>query len=112
MGTLITDNQMPDDAKLRALLRESRSAPDLPPGFQNAVWRRIELAESPEARPVAADWLNRVAAWFLRPNRALAAAAVMLLLGISLGIAQGASQANDLARQRYLDSVSPPALRQ
>jgi hypothetical protein len=44
-------------------------------------------------------------------NRALAAAAVMLLLGISLGIAQGASQANDLARQRYLDSVSPPALR-
>ena len=106
-----TNSQTPDDAKLRALLHESRSTPDLPPGFQNAVWRRIERAESPKARPVAADWLNRVATWFLRPNRALAAAAAMLLLGISLGIAQGATQANDLARQRYLNSVSPPALR-
>jgi hypothetical protein len=109
---MITDKQMPDDAKLRALLRESRSAPDLPPGFQDAVWLRIERAERPGASLVGADWLNRVAAWFLRPNRALAAAAAMLLLGVSLGIAQGASQANDLARQRYLDSVSPPALRQ
>jgi len=109
---MITNSQSPDEAKLGALLRESRSVPDLPPGFQNAVWRRIERAESPEASPIAAGWLDRAAAWFLRPNRALATAAAMLLLGISLGIAQGTSQANDLDRQRYLDSVSPPALRQ
>ena len=109
---MITDNQMPDDPQLRALLRKSRPAPELPPGFQNSVWRRIERAEIPTARPAAADWLDRLAAWFLRPSRALATAAAMLLLGVSLGIAQGASQANDLARQRYLNSVSPPALRQ
>jgi hypothetical protein len=109
---MITDNQMPDDAKLRALLRESRSAPDLPPGFQDAVWRRIERADITGASPVATGWINQVAAWFLRPNRALATAVAMLLLGVSLGIAQGASQANDLARQRYLNSVSPPTLRQ
>jgi hypothetical protein len=109
---MIASNQMPDDAKLRALLRESRVAPELPPGFQNAVWRRIERGDITAASPVAADRLDRLAAWFLRPNRALATAAAMLLLGISLGIAQGASQANDLARQRYLNSVSPPALRQ
>ena len=36
----------------------------------------------------------------------------MLLLGISLGIAQGASHADELAKARYLDSVSPLALRQ
>ena len=107
-----TNSQTPDDAKLRALLHESRSTPDLPPGFQNAVWRRVERADISTASPVAAGWLDRLAAWFLRPNRALATAAAMLLLGISLGIAQGASQANDLARQRYLNSVSPPALRQ
>ena len=107
-----TSSQMPDDAKLRALLRESRPAPELPPGFQNAVWRRIERAECPTSKPVGVDWLERLATWFLRPNRALATAAAMLLIGISLGIAQGASHANDLARQRYLDSVSPPALRQ
>jgi hypothetical protein len=102
-----TNSQLPDDAQLRALLRESRPTPELPPGFENAVWRRIERAEAP-----AADWLDALASWFLRPRRAFATAAAMLLLGLSLGIAQGASRANDLARARYLDSVSPPALRQ
>ena len=104
---MTTNSQSPDDGKLRALLRESRLAPELPPGFQDAVWHRIERAETP-----AADWLDTLAAWFLRPRRALMTAAAMLVLGISLGIAQGASRANDLAKARYLDSVSPPALRQ
>jgi hypothetical protein len=102
-----TNSQIPDDAKLRALLRESRLAPDLPPAFQDAVWRRIERADTPTA-----DWLDALVAWLLRPRRAFATAAAMLLLGLSLGIAQGAAQANDLAKARYLDSISPPALRQ
>jgi hypothetical protein len=102
-----TNSQPPDDGGLRALLRESRVAPELPPGFQDAVWRRIERAETP-----AADWLDALAAWFLRPRRAFATAAVVLLLGLSLGIARGASSATDLAKARYLNSVSPPALRQ
>ena len=101
------NSQTPDDAKLRALLRESRLAPELPPGFQDAVWRRLERAAAP-----AANWLDALAAWFLRPRLAFATAAAMLLLGISLGIAQGASHADELAKARYLDSVSPPALRQ
>ena len=101
-----TNSQPSDDGGLRALLRESRVAPELPPGFQDAVWRRIERVEAP-----AADWLDALAAWFLRPRRALAMAAVMLVLGLSLGIVRGATSANDLAKQRYLDSVSPPALR-
>jgi hypothetical protein len=109
---MMTNSEMPDDAKLRALLRDSRPAPDLPPGFQNAVWRRIERAESPTMRRPAVDWLDHLAAWFLRPGRAFATAAATLVLGISLGIAQGASHANDLAKERYVDSVSPPSLRQ
>ena len=104
---MTTNSQSPDDGKLRALLRESRLAPELPPGFQDAVWRRIERAEAP-----AADWLDALASWFLRPRRAFATVAAMLLLGLSLGIAQGAAHANDLAKTRYLDSISPPALRQ
>jgi hypothetical protein len=107
-----TNSQPPEDAKLGALLRESRLAPDLPPGFQDAVWRRIERAEKPAPAWPATDWLDALAAWFLRPRRALATAAVVLLLGLSLGIARGAGQANELAKARYLDSVSPPALRQ
>ena len=109
---MITNSPMPDEAKLRALLRESRPAPDLPPGFENTVWRRIERAEAPAAARPAPDWLDHLAAWFLRPGRAFATAAVMLMLGLSLGFAEGASRGKDLAKARYLDSVSPPALRQ
>ena len=109
---MITNSPIPDDAKLRALLRESRPAADLPPGFRDAVWRRIERAGAPAIARAAADWLDQLAAWFLRPGRAFATAAILLVLGISLGIAQGASRAKDLAKERYLDSVSPPALRQ
>ena len=36
----------------------------------------------------------------------------MLVLGLSLGVALSVSHINDLAKERYLDSVSPPALRQ
>jgi hypothetical protein len=109
---MIKDSQLPDDPKLSALLRECRPAPDLPPGFQNAVWRRIERAEARPSVSPPADWLDRLAAWFLRPGRALAVAAAMLVLGISLGVLEGASRANDLAKARYLNSVSPLSMRQ
>jgi hypothetical protein len=107
-----TDSQMPDDVRLRVLLCESRTEPELPPGFQKAVWRRIERAETKAAALRAADWLDALAAWFLRPRRAFTTAAVVLLVGLSLGIVQGASHATDVAKARYLDSVSPSALRQ
>jgi hypothetical protein len=107
-----TNSQTPEDGKLRALLRESHPAPELPPGFQNAVWRSIERAEGPAPTLSAADWLDALAYWFLRPRQAFALTAAMLVLGLSLGIAQGASHVNDLVKERYLDSVSPPALRQ
>jgi hypothetical protein len=107
-----TNSQMPDDAKLRGLLRAARPEPELPPGFQNAVWRRIERADQPAPALLAADWMDALAGWFLRPRRALATAAAMLLLGLSLGIVRGANSAADLAKARYLDSVSPPSLRE
>ena len=107
-----TNSQMPDDAELKVLLHSSRPEPELPPGFQGAVWRRIERAEKPATALPTADWLDALAAWFLRPRRAFAMAAVVLALGLSLGFARGAGQANDLAKARYLDSVNPPALRQ
>jgi hypothetical protein len=105
-----TNSQMPDDAKLRALLRDSRLEPLLPPGFQNGVWRRVERAGLPAPARPGADWIDALVSWFLRPRRALATAGVMLLLGLSLGIVRGANSATDLAKARYLNSVSPPAL--
>jgi len=109
---MITNNPIPDQARLHALLHEARPVPDLPPGFENAVWRRIERAEALAVERRTVNWLDRLAEWFLRPGRALASAAIMIVLGISLGIAEGATHAKDLARERYVDSVSPPSLRQ
>jgi hypothetical protein len=107
-----TNSQTPEDGKLRTLLRECRPAPELPPGFKDAVWRRIERAERPAPTLSGAGWLDALAAWFLRPRQTFALTAAMLVLGLSLGVALSVSHINDLAKERYLDSVSPPALRQ
>jgi hypothetical protein len=107
MTAMKTQLPEPDDARLRDLLRASHPAPDLPPGFQNAVWRRLERAEKPGETESVAEWLDRAAAWLLRPRLALVGVAAMLLVGISIGVLQGTSLANDIARQQYLAAVSP-----
>jgi hypothetical protein len=99
--------QPSDDGRLRALLRESRPAPPLPPRFQESVWHRIEHAQAPSQNVSWAEWLDRAAAWLLRPRLALAGVAAMLLVGISIGVLQGGSLANELAKQQYLAAVSP-----
>jgi hypothetical protein len=101
----------PDEGRLRALLRESRPAPDLPPGFPNAVWRRIERAEQPPEATTITDLLDHVVTWILRPRLALAGVAALLFFGAILGVLQGASLANDLAKQQYLAAVSPHTAR-
>jgi hypothetical protein len=96
------------DQNLTALLRQNRSAPALPPRFQQNVWRRIEAAE------VAAEsesWLAALAALILRPRFAVATAAVLLLAGIFAGMADGRQLARHDAQQNYLASVAPHAVR-
>lgn len=68
-----SDFLSPSDEQLRSLLRESRPAADLPAGFANAVWRRLDLAESAVNAPLPVDWLDQAVAWLLRPRLALAA---------------------------------------
>jgi len=97
----------PDDPRLRRLLRDARPAPDLPPGFQPAVWRRLEQADAQPARLLGR--LDELVAWLLRPRHALVGATALVLIGITLGVAQGGSLAHDLARDRYVAAVSPLA---
>ncbi len=92
-----------EDAKLRALLRETRAMPGLPPGFERNVWRRIERAEARPQRP----WLEVAAAWFLRPRLAVGGLAVVMILGVALGTFSNAASARDSARVRYVTSVDP-----
>jgi hypothetical protein len=91
------------DQKLTALLREARTAPALPPRFQQNVWRRIEDAEV----PTAGTWVDALAALILRPRFAIAAAAVLLLAGGLAGTMEGWQDARHEAQMNYLASVAP-----
>ncbi len=105
------ENINPEDAKLGALLRESRGALPLPPRFKESVWRRIEDAEAPTRATGNLAWLDALAALVLRPRFALAAAAVLIVAGATLGVREGNQMAHQDAQARYLAAVAPNSLR-
>jgi hypothetical protein len=98
--------QLSEDKRLSALLREARLAPDAPPGLQAAVWRRIEAGDR-VAHPAA--WFESLANLVLRPRFALSAAALVLLAGVVAGSLQGRQLARYDAEMSYLASVVPHA---
>jgi hypothetical protein len=98
----------PDDAKLSALLRQSRSSPSLPPRFQENVWRRIEDSE---AAMKPDTWLDALAALVLRPRLAAITLAILVMAGALLGVREGSQMAQRDARSQYISAVTPIALR-
>jgi hypothetical protein len=98
------------DAPVSALLREARAERPLPPGFQPAVWRRIQAAEAPKPAPFLA-WLDQLAESWLRPRYAIAAVAIVLLAGITTGMFDGRNDARARSRDRYLAAVAPHPVR-
>jgi hypothetical protein len=103
------ENLNANDAKLSALLRQSRSAHSLRPRFQEGVWCRIEESEAPAA--VQRSWLDVLASRLLRPRFALAAAIVLVLAGSLSGAHEGWQAARADAQGRYVASVAPNSLR-
>lgn len=105
------ENMNCDDTKLSALLRQGRVSPDLPPRFQENVWRRIENAEAPVSAKPGLSWLDALAALMLRPRFALATATALVVAGALLGARAGDLAANQTAQAQYLTAVAPPAMR-
>jgi hypothetical protein len=99
------------DAKLGALLRESRVSPALPPRFQEGVWRRIEEAAAPVKVTGGITWLEALVTLVLRPRFALATATVLIVAGALLGVRDGNQMAKQDAQARYLAVVAPNSLR-
>jgi hypothetical protein len=99
-----------DDAKLSTLLRQSRVEPSLPPRFQDNVWRRIADAEADKPSSPA-TWLDSLLARVLQPRVAFATFALLVLVGISLGVREGGQLARHDAQARYLAAVAPNSLR-
>lgn len=98
-----------EETKLRNLLRDARPAAELPPRFQENVWRRIEQAETSRVAD-AGNWLGVVAGWLVRPRLAFAVATMLVVVGVGLGLNNGAQQARSEAQARYLAAVAPNAL--
>jgi hypothetical protein len=99
-----------EEAKLQELLRSARPTAELPPRFQENVWRRIEHA-APSHTRTSAGWLDALAAWVLRPQLAFAVAAVIVLAGAGLGWNSGERLAHNEAQARYVSAVAPSLLR-
>jgi len=102
----------PNQDPLRDLLRECRARPPLAANFQQAVWCRIECAEaSAAAMPSSTNWLERCIETLLLPRFALAALALMLVVGGFTGLAAGTGHAREQAQARYLSAVAPNTIR-
>src|SRR5690242_13548546 len=96
------DKLQPGDVKLSDVIRSGRPGAELPPGFQAAVWRRIEREEVARAGLV-----ERLAAWFLTPRLATAGLVAVVLLGACAGALRGIRTGEREARERYVASVDP-----
>ncbi len=96
------------DPELSTLLRQSQPAPSLPPGFQEAVWQRIDRAKEDHDRAVANyGFLVRLAETLLRPRFAVATLSAILAFGLLAGAWAGQGHALTAARARYVASVVP-----
>ena len=104
-------NLDPSEGRFRALLRESRATPSLPPRFQENVWRRIAEAEAPAKSAGNAGWLDALVAGVLRPRLAFATIATLMLAGVLLGAHGGAEAARQDAQARYVAAVAPNSVR-
>ena len=107
-----TNQAKHEDAPLRALLKEWKATPSLPPSFQEEVWRRIERAETQPivSVPLWGVWTNWIAAVLPRPVLATAYVAVLLAIGATVGWAharQETGRVSDTLRIGYVRAVDP-----
>jgi len=97
--------------RLKRVLHQARPEPALPARFQESVWRRIEQNDLESERPETLPWLERWVALLLRPRLAIGGAVAILLLGGVMGVMDGSADARHAAREQYVASVAPHAIR-
>jgi hypothetical protein len=98
------------DEALGKLLQQWRADAPLPPGFQKAVWRRIEqsqISAAPAPWTVIARW---IASALPRPALAVSYVAILLTLGLTAGWAQArqeTARVKNAMGERYIRSLDP-----
>ena len=101
------------DSELREKLAVWRIEGELPPDFQQRVWKRIAICEAGDVDPPWLAWLGNLlisATPVSVPRLALTAIAIGLLIGTTTGVVE-ASRWNSAAwnrlEARYVQSIDP-----
>jgi hypothetical protein len=104
------DKPFEKDETLSKLLHTWKPEAQLPPRFQQAVWKRIESAESEITVPYWRVLAARLAAALRRPALASAYVAVLLFAGVGAGYWHAedrAAQVKSELQERYVRTIDP-----
>jgi hypothetical protein len=100
-----------DDPPLSGLLQEWRVNATVPPRFQERVWKRIALEDTPlPARRGLSLWVGPVLSWLARPGLAAGYVCVLLAVGLSLGWTRGVERSehvDETLSTRYVQVMDP-----
>jgi len=101
---------MQSDETLRQVLRQWKVDAQLPPRFQEQVWRQIERSEPQVLMPAWVLLWRRATAALARPSLAASYVTLLLLAGLLAGYWQvriTRAQAEDNMGVRYVQLVAP-----
>ena len=96
-----------DDPKLRALLRDAHPSPELPPRFQEGVWRLLDRAGRRGVASGSAGWMEVLVRGLLRPTYATAGLVALMFAGVWLGVREGETRLHRVEQAHYVAAVSP-----
>jgi hypothetical protein len=98
------------DETLSKLLHTWKVEAQLPPRFQEAVWRRIENGDAELKISLWQTLRARIEAAFARPALAVAYVAVLLAAGVSVGYWRAEDRSAEVEselRSRYVQNIDP-----
>jgi hypothetical protein len=103
-------NPDPHADRLSQILRDWKVTSPLPPGFQERVWSRIARTQqtgTPSIWTLVTHWVGTM---LPRPALAASYVAILLVIGVTAGVAQGrheTTRVKDELGQRYVRMLDP-----
>lgn len=103
-------NPDPNADRLSQILRDWQVTTPLPPGFQERVWSRIARTHQPGTASIWTLVTHWIGAVLPRPALAASYIAILLVIGVTAGWAQGRQESarmKDELGQRYVHALDP-----
>jgi hypothetical protein len=99
-----------DRDRLNQILGDWKVTTPLPPGFQEQVWSRIARTQKPGTLSIWTLVTHWIGAVLPRPALAASYVAVLLVIGVTAGVAQGRHETTRVKgelSQRYVRMLDP-----